>query len=332
MQNTPLRSAVIGVGYLGRFHAQKYQQNQHSQLIAVCDPQGKRAQTVAEELSCQGLTDYRSILDQVDIVSIASTTKCHYQIAYDCLSAGVHTLIEKPITTTVEQADELIKIAKENNCIIQVGHLERYNSAIVALKPYIQTPRFISAHRLANFNPRCTDVSVVLDLMIHDIDLVSSLIPGNIVDIQATGAAVLSNDIDLANVRLTFEGGCVANLTASRVNSQQKRHLQIFQDNGYMDVDLKNKQLYLHQPTQVKNIDHPIVERKRLKLDKNDALKDEIDDFIEHCITGTPPSIDGHAGRNALAIAIAISDEIQHYNTQYPFAFGNQESLIQTPI
>ena len=199
-----IRTAVIGVGYLGRFHAQKYSELKNSKLLAVVDKEFESAQKVATEVACDACTEYHELLGKVDAVSIVVPTDLHYKIAADFLKHKTHVLVEKPITTTTEQADELIDLAKSNNCILQVGHLERFNPAIVAIEQEISDIRFIESHRLAPYNPRGTEVSVILDLMIHDIDIILDLVNSEVKSIDASGTPVLSNDFDIANARIVF--------------------------------------------------------------------------------------------------------------------------------
>lgn len=213
-----LRCAVIGTGYLGKFHAQKYAALPDCELIAVVDANMDTAAAIADKNDCQALSDYRQLIGQVDAVSIAAPTSLHYAIARDFLDAGVHVLVEKPITVTTDQADELVSLAEQRGVKLQVGHLERFNAALLDLDLTREKPLFIECHRLAPFNPRATDVSVVLDLMIHDIDILLDLVGDDLERIDTKGVKVLTNDIDIANARLQFSGGCVANVTASRAS------------------------------------------------------------------------------------------------------------------
>ncbi len=233
-----LRAAVIGVGYLGRFHAQKYAALSDVELVGVVDADAATAQRVAEELGVAAFTGYRELLGGqgagVDLVSVASTTESHHAVARDCLAAGVHVLAEKPITVTVAQADELIALAEAKHLVLQVGHLERFNPAWLAVKDRMQRPVFIEAHRMAPFKARGIDVSVVLDLMIHDLDLILPLVGSPVTDLRASGVSVLTDGIDIANARIEFANGCVANLTASRTSTASLRRLRVFQHHEYI--------------------------------------------------------------------------------------------------
>lgn len=222
-----VRTAVIGVGYLGRFHAQKYAQLAGSTLVAVVDADAGAAQKVAAELGVEAVTDFAAVLDRVDAISIAVPTPLHHAVACAALERGIHVLVEKPIATTVAEAREMVAIAARRGCVLQVGHLERFNPAIVAAVGRLHTPRFVESHRLAPFKQRGTDVSVVLDLMIHDIDLIQELVGQPIDSIDAVGAQIFSGEIDIVNARIRFRGGCVANTTASRVSLKQERKIRI---------------------------------------------------------------------------------------------------------
>ena len=240
-ESKPLRAAVIGVGYLGKFHAQKYHALPDVELVAVVDASLQTAQAIGKELGVPGLDDYRELLNKVDVVSVVVPTPLHHTVTTEFLKHGVHVLVEKPITVTVEHAKQLIQLAKKHRCVLQVGHLERFNPAVQAAAKLIRAPRFIESHRLAPFKQRGTDVSVVLDLMIHDIDLIQELVGQPIEHIDAVGSPIFSQDIDIANARIRFAGGCVVNTTASRVSLKQERKLRIFQDDAYISVDLQQK-------------------------------------------------------------------------------------------
>ncbi len=225
----PVRVGVIGVGYLGRHHARIYSEIEEAELIAVVDIDKRKADALAKEYNCSPIYDYREIIDKVDALSIVTPTTTHYSIAYECLNAGKDLLIEKPVTETVEEVEELIRLSKENNCIIQVGHLERYNPAILSASELITEPLFIESERMSPFLGRATDVDVTLDLMIHDIDIILSLIDASVKDIKAVGAKVLTEKIDVAKAWLDFENGCTALSTVSRLSPEKRRILKIFQ-------------------------------------------------------------------------------------------------------
>jgi predicted dehydrogenase len=308
-----IRCAVIGVGYLGRFHAQKIQQLPQTDLIAVCDVNPEVCESASQEFNVPAYHDHRDLFGKVDAVSIAATTCAHYAIAKDCLAAGIHVLIEKPITETVTQADELIKIAKQHHAKLQVGHMERFNAARLALDEHLEKPLFIESNRLAPFNPRGTDVNVVLDLMIHDIDLIQSIVKSPIKFLDAQGAPVLSSAIDIANARITFENNAIANVTASRVSFKTERKTRIFQKNSYISIDFHKKQLAVFtKGTGEMFPGIPDVARHESIFEKGDALLEEIKSFIACIVDDTPPLVTGEAGRDALSTAAQISDLIHH--------------------
>lgn len=306
-----MKVAVIGVGYLGRFHAQKYKAIEGVDLIGVCDASDEQAQKVAEELGTTAYTDYTQLIDKVDLVSIVVPTQLHYEVAKEFLAKGVHILLEKPITTTVAQADELIEIAKEKNAVLQVGHLERFNPALMVASEKLNAPIFIEVSRLAPFNPRGADVNVILDLMIHDIDIIHSLLKSPIKKIDTLGIEVLTSEMDMCNARIEFESGCVANVSASRVTSKAERKMRIFQQENYMTIDFQEKTLAIYSKD--KTIDTPTQEAissTTLNFDKADALMDEIVSFIDTIKTGGSPVVSGEDGRDALLTALTITAKI----------------------
>ena len=303
-----IRSAVIGVGYLGKFHAQKYAQLPDSELVAVCDTNLSTAQELAAQLGTQALNNIDALLPQVDALSIVVPTQQHYAIAKKCLLAGKHILLEKPMTTTVAQAQELVEIAHQQNLVFQIGHLERFNPAILALENVLETPMFIESHRVAPFNPRGADVNVILDLMIHDIDIILDIVDADVTHIDAKGVAVLSKDTDIANARLKFANGCVANVTASRAGMKSERKMRIFQHNAYISVDFQNKKLGIHRKGKgeqfpgIANIDS-----QEQVFEQGDALNAEIASFLSCIKEGGKPKVSGEAGMRALAAAIEIT-------------------------
>ncbi|MCA0403058.1 MAG: Gfo/Idh/MocA family oxidoreductase [Proteobacteria bacterium] len=306
-----LNCAVIGVGYLGRFHAQKYKMLENVNLIAVCDSNKDRCEQVAKELSVEACFDYSNLFGKVDLVSIATSTDKHYDIAKAFLEKGIHVLVEKPITVTVAEAEDLIAIAKKNNLKLQVGHLERFNAARVALEPYLKKPIFIDANRLATFKPRGTEVSVILDLMIHDIDLIQAMVKSPISHIEASGAPVLSKSVDIANARLNFENGCVANITASRVSFSPERKTRIFQANSYLTLDYQEKSFAYFEKSQGEMFPGiPDIAKKEQSFSAGDALLDQIKDFLRCIEQDNMPLVDGEAGKNALETATKISSII----------------------
>jgi predicted dehydrogenase len=302
-----LKCAVIGAGYLGKFHAEKYAALPDCELSAVVDIDEAAALAVAQKYSAQALTDYRSLLGQVDAVSIVVPTILHYAVAKDFLHAGVHVLVEKPITVTTEEADELITLARNKQLILQVGHLERFNPAVLGLDQE-EKPLFIESHRLSPFNPRANDVSVVLDLMIHDIDIILALVDSEVERIDASGTAVLTQDTDIANARLLFKNGCVANVTASRISMKSERKMRLFRPSSYVSVDFQNRVLTKHRTGKKEMFPGiPEIETEESSYESSDALMAEIQHFVNCIKTGENPLVSGEAGKRALATAIRIT-------------------------
>ena len=307
-----MRTAVIGVGYLGRFHAQKYATLEGSELVAVVDPVAAAAGAVATELGVAAHTDYRDLLGRVDAVSVVTPTPTHHVIAKAFLEAGAHVLVEKPMTVTVEEGTDLIEVARRAGRILAVGHLERFNAAVQAVQPILTMPRFIESARLAPFKQRGTDVDVVLDLMIHDIDLILSIVRSPVVSVDAIGTSVFSKEIDIANARLRFANGCVANATASRVSLKTERKLRLFQDDAYLSMDLHNKVLTIIR----KGADPgaggmPQVAIEEKSYEQGDALRAEIEAFLAAASGGSAPPVSGEDGLLALETAVAITQQVE---------------------
>jgi predicted dehydrogenase len=307
-----IRTAVIGVGYLGRFHAQKYaQQAPGCELVAVVDTRAEAREQVAAELQVRPLEDYRALLGQVDAVSVVTPTPAHFPVARAFLEAGTHVLLEKPITETPQEARDLIAIAARQRRVLQVGHLERFNAAILAAEPYLNAPRFVECHRLAPYRERGTDVNVVLDLMIHDIDIVQTIVGAPILSIDAVGTPVFSEEIDIANARIRFANGCVANATASRVSMKTERKLRIFEDDAYLSLDLQQKILTLIRKRPPDEPAGPLpVTIEEQSLEPGDALKAEIESFLDCIRSGRPPVVTGEAGLMALETAMRITEQV----------------------
>ncbi|KTD06447.1 oxidoreductase [Legionella gratiana] len=306
-----IRCAVIGVGYLGRFHAQKYQLLSNAELVAVCDLNPKILESVSDELQVPGYTNYHDLFDKVDAVSIAATTNKHYEIAKSFLERGIHTLIEKPVTETITQAAELIQLAKKHQVKLQVGHLERFNSARLALDKYLDNPLFIDSQRLAPYNPRGADVNVILDVMIHDIDLIQHMVKSPIISISAQGAPVLTNAIDIANARITFANHCVANLTASRISFKTERTTRIFQQDTYLSIDYQNKKFAVFKKGTGELFPGiPDITHEQKEFAKGDALFEEIKAFIKCIEEDSIPLVTGEDGLHALETAETITSLI----------------------
>ena len=307
-----VRTAVIGAGYLGRFHARKYARLPEADLVCVVDIKPDRAAEVAAEVKTKVLTDYRDLIGKVDAVSIVTPTQQHFAIAREFLSAGVHVLVEKPMTKNLEQADELVALAKRNGLILQVGHLERFNSAFTAIRPRLNNPMFVEADRLALFNERGLEVDVILDLMIHDIDIVLSIISAPLVNIHASGVSALSPLPDIASVRMEFENGAVANLTASRISIKNMRKLRIFQENCYFSADYADKRAYaVYKENELGEDGFPQLSIEQFEIVERDSLEEEVSAFLKSVRNGERPEVDGEQGRRALAAALEISNRIE---------------------
>jgi predicted dehydrogenase len=307
-----IRAAVIGVGYLGRFHAQKYAQLADCSLVGVVDNQREAASRVAAEVQAPAYSDFRDLLGKVDAVSVVTPTPTHYDIACAFLENGAHVLVEKPITETTVQAERLIEAARQYGRVLQIGHLERFNPTILAAESLLTRPRFIECHRLAPFKERGTDVNVVLDLMIHDIDLVQMIVGSPVADLDAIGAPVFSSEIDIANARLRFESGCVANVTASRVSLKAERKLRVFRDDAYLSLDLQQKILTVIRKRVPPASEGQLpVQIEEQSFDQGDALLAEIESFIAAIRGERAVLVSGEDGLRALRTAIAITERVQ---------------------
>ena len=302
-----IRTAVVGVGYLGQFHAEKYAQLENAELVAVVDLDRERAAQVAEKVGARSCSDFREILGQVDAVSIVVPTQAHYEVAKAFLEKGVHVLLEKPITTTLAEADELIRIAAATKAVFQVGHLERFNPAVLALDGVVRNPGFIESIRIAPFKPRGTDVNVVLDLMIHDIDIIQNIVGSKPEQINSIGTPVFSEEEDIANARIQFANGCIANVTASRISLKSERKMRIFQPDAYISVDFQNKTFAVFRKGDGEMFPGvPNITKEEHSFGQTDALKSEIEAFLDSIATGKPPVVSGEDGRQALETALKI--------------------------
>jgi len=318
-----LRVGVVGVGYLGQFHAEKYAGLEETHLAAVADVDLDRAKQVAESFPCPAFSSHRDLIGRVDAVSVVVPTPEHYQVARDFLEAGIHVLVEKPMTATLEEADSLIRLAKARNLILQVGHLERFNPAVVAARRHVSQPLFVESHRLASFTERGTEVDVILDLMIHDIDIILSLVPSPLEDLRVGGVRVLTPRTDIANVRLEFANGCTANVTASRISAKRMRKIRIFQPDSYLSIDCAEKEvdLFHRLPDQDAN-GFPEIEYQRLPVADTDPLEEQLLAFSESVKTGRQPLVNGEAGRRALEVATRVSELIQNRMQRMGDALG----------
>lgn len=300
-----IKVGVVGVGHLGAIHAKVYSRlKKHVKFVGVCDCNLERSLEIGKKFRTASYSDYEELFDKVDAVSIAVPTSLHYNIAKDFLSHGIHVLIEKPITKTLSEADELIEIARSKNLILQVGHIERFNSAVLAIEPYLKKPKFIECQRLGPFYKRVDDVGVVLDLMIHDIDIVLGLMKQDVVNIEAVGLSTISDFEDVANVRLTFHDGTIADITASRVTKDVVRKMRIFQEDSYVSLDYVTQEAAVFKKTEDK------IKKEKIQIKKKEPLKKELKSFIECVRTGNKPVVSGVEGRRALAVALEIVEKI----------------------
>jgi predicted dehydrogenase len=309
-----LKVGVIGVGYLGKFHAEKYAAMDDVELVGVADIHPDTAAAVAEKCRTTMYADYRELLPHVQAVSIVVPTTIHHQVASDCLNQGVDTLIEKPMTGTLTEADDLIAKADAQNLIIQVGHLERFNPAVLAMQEHLTHPMFIESIRIHMFKNRGTDVDVVLDLMIHDIDIVLSIVDSPLRTIHTVGVPVVTPHTDIANARLIFENGCTANVTVSRISRDNIRRLRIFQPRCYIAVDYAKKEIMvIRQRSERGENGLPREEVITSSFVEKDALESELQDFVANVRNRTRPTVSGREGRRALAVAFQIMAQIREH-------------------
>ena len=300
-----IRVGVVGIGHLGSRHLKVYSQlPEKVEVIGACDLQVERATRLARQYNAPFISDYKELAGKVNAVNICTPTESHYEITKFFLENNVHTLVEKPITTTVEQADDLIVIAKNNDLKLQVGHIERFNSAFESIKHFTHNPLFIECHRLNHFPNRSLDIGVVMDLMIHDIDIVLGLIASPIKDIQAIGVNVLTSLEDIASVRITFENGCVCNLTASRVSDEVMRKIRLFQKDTYISLDYVKQEAFIYKKHEKQILKHS------LPIEREEPLMKELEHFIDCIQEDKKPLISGTEGREALSVALAISKKI----------------------
>jgi len=325
-----IKIGVIGTGHLGKLHTKMFSQINNCELVGVYDIDNDVKNLVAEEFSVKSFNNVEKLLEQTDAVSVAAVTSEHFKIVKQCLLSYKHVFVEKPITSTISEAEELVKISNEKKLNLQVGHIERFNPALLALEKYISNPLFIQTDRLAQFNPRGTDVAVVLDLMIHDIDIILSLIKSRVKNVEGSGVAVVSDNIDIANARISFENGAVANVTASRISQKKMRKMRIFQKDTYLSLDFVTgtSEVYRLIQTQEKTNSHTISfgeigigeNKKRViyeqpQIEEVNALKYELELFINSINNKTKPMVSGEDGHRALRIADLILKKIEESKT-----------------
>lgn len=303
-----IRIGVVGVGYLGRIHARIYSHMPQVVLVGVVDSNAQTAKGVAAEFGCKAYTHIEALIDQVDAVSIAVPTSMHLEVTRPFLERGIHVLVEKPLTATYAEGVEMLHLAEANHSILQVGHLERFNAGVMALADHAHEPRFIEIHRLGPFANRATDVDVVTDLMIHDIDIVMALIDSKLTDIKAVGTHVLTDHVDIANARLQFENGAVANVTASRVSTKKFRRIRVFSEHHYYGLDYIDQKLEMI--TASHSSEEPRIVREEVHIKPRPPLDVELEHFVDVVQHDGKPLVDGRAGLEAVRVAALVKKEI----------------------
>ena len=313
----PIRTAVVGTGYFGRFHANHYAKNPRAKLVAVVDTDAARGCAVAEEFGAESVPDLASIIGRVDAASVAVPTPLHYDVARTLLEAGIHVLVEKPITHSVETADALTRLAAERGRVLQIGHIERYSSAYRTLSQMMTDPLYFESYRIAPWRNRGVEVDVILDLMIHDIDMIIGLVDSPVESVDAVGTPVLGRNVDIANARITFASGCVANVTASRVSYKIERRMRVFGRSHYLNCDLGEGKIFgyrLRGDPMTEGL--AAIATETHEIPKQDSLANEIEDFLDCIATGRKPLVDGRAGSEALRVASRINESIEDHLRQ----------------
>jgi len=326
-----VKTGVIGVGHLGRHHARVYSQVPEAQLVGVHDTDSEKGQKVAMEFDTKYFENLSDLLERIDAVSLVVPTTFHYALAIDILDRGKNLLIEKPITETVKQAEEVLSLAKAKNLILQVGHIERFNPAFKMIENLALEPKFIESHRLAQFDPRGTEVAVILDLMIHDLDLILTLVKSEVKSIEAAGVSVISDSEDIANARLTFQSGCVANITSSRISARPLRKMRLFQKNSYISLDFLQRSVEIYKLMDVGSIPKEEKDKKTLvgniptgevgktivyekpEIKSEDMLTSEIKSFLDAVKNRTHPKVSGEDGKRALKLALEIVNKAKEH-------------------
>ncbi|MGE5153802.1 MAG: Gfo/Idh/MocA family protein [Bdellovibrio bacteriovorus] len=306
----PVRVAVIGVGYLGRFHALIYSRLPGVALVGVMDANGERAHSVAQEAGCAVIASATDLLERVDAVSVVVPTTAHLEASAPFLRRGIAVLLEKPIAATREEGAEIVRLATDHGALLQIGHVERFNAGVMALAERIDTPRYLEAQRMGEFVERATDVDVVSDLMIHDIDIILSLVGAEIANISAVGASVLTPHVDIASARLEFSNGAVANVVASRVSDRKTRRIRVFQPGRYLSLDFIDQTIDIAEPREVPGVARPEIARSRIQVEPVKPLDLELAEFIRCVREGRPPLVDGRTGLKALEVALEVHARI----------------------
>jgi predicted dehydrogenase len=307
-----LRVAVIGVGHLGQHHARLLASIEGVELVGVCDTNRSRADDIAAKFGGQSFGDVRDLLSRVDAVTIAAPTVSHVGLALPFLEAGIATLVEKPIASSVEEAERLIDTAQRGRALLATGHTERFNPAVAAALPLIEEPRFIEIHRLGTFPERSLDIDVIFDLMIHDLDLLLTVVKSEVASVEAVGVNVLTPKADIANARLRFASGCIANLTASRISRERVRKARFFQKDAYVSIDFAAQELEVYRLVQHPSTDaRPIIHGGKVDVPREEPLRRELEDFVDAVRTGRSPGVTGRDGRDALALATRVAEKME---------------------
>jgi predicted dehydrogenase len=310
-----LKVAVIGTGHLGQAHARIYASLPQVELVAVCDTNEAAGQAIAEKYDTRFVRDYRELLNAVEAVSVATPTVSHHEITCACLQAGLHVLVEKPMARTLSEADEMMALAAAKNLALQVGHIERFNPGFTLMREHLRQPYFFEAHRLGLFTPRSLDIDVVMDLMVHELDIIASLVPSEVVKLEAVGIPILTPKIDLANARVEFANGAVANITASRVSGERMRKLRVFQPAEYYSLDYAEQQvLQCKLIPPAPGSPRPEIVAQPLAVVNREPLLAEIEAFVEAVQGSTNPIVTGADGRRALALALDVLDKIRAHS------------------
>jgi predicted dehydrogenase len=304
-----IRVGVIGVGHLGQHHARLLASIDGVELVGVCDTNRGRAQEVAGKFGGAVFADAGELLSRVDAVTVAVPTVAHVDVALPFLEAGIATLVEKPIAPCVQDADRLVSVAERTGALLATGHTERFNPAVAQALPLISEPRFIEIHRLGTFPERSLDIDVIFDLMIHDLDLLLSVVRSDVVSIEAVGVNVLTPKADIANARLRFDSGCIANVTASRISRERVRKARFFQNDAYVSIDYAAQELEMFRL--VKNGPRPIIQGGKIEVANEEPLRRELEDFVDAVLTRRAPGVSGRAGRDALALASRVAEKME---------------------
>lgn len=312
----PVRVAVVGTGHFGRFHAQHYAQNKNAELVAVVDTNSEVADAVAAEFGCAAHYDHRALTGKIDAASVAVPTSQHFAVAVELLEAGIDTLVEKPLSDAIASAESLMSTAERRNRILQVGHIERFSSCFRALSGKVRRPLYFESNRISPWMERSLDSDVIFDLMIHDIDIILGLADSSLSEVSAVGTRLFSDKVDLANARLTFESGCVANITASRVSQKVERSLRVFQPGGYLVCDFVTHRIFTYTRSgEPATSGANAIARNVVEVQREDSLGNEIDEFLSCVRNRTRPKVDGRAGVDAVKIAEQVNDSIRHHWT-----------------